>query len=1235
MLFSQNFKASLSDEKKQSVSSTSIMKRFTIAKNTNITKPLPSNSCSLSSTNSILADETGEKLSRKEQRDLLRIQNETEVSLPTLLITQSIISAFSYEEMCKISSVEVKNPASEGLGSVNDPRMGPYRNDVSCAKCFRMDCPGHYGIINFKVPIINPLYIKDIISVLRCVCNSCGGLLLTEESLRNRGILRLRGDKRLAAIGSLIKDQGCKRKPESLQGGEVIKCIENPNFWPTKSAEHNQIYYRNKKRGKIEKEGILLPLNKVQTILHGISAKDRELMGFELGTSPEDFIFRAILVIPPVARPPVTVKGKTEPDALTQLYITIVKDNEDPRTNPETKSGKLISHIKRLINNSDGKAPGRGQNVISYQEKIQGKGGLVRNTMMGKRLNFCGRTVASPDPNLKFGQIRLPRWMRAFLRKREKVHQLNIAFLQKLCDEEETIKREVEDEEGNVQIEKIVINKGREISHVFNRNGTRRGLEHGIKYQLKIGESVERFLMEGDIVLVNRAPTLHKQGIMAMEVVFGKQNTIGSHLSYTTPYNLDFDGDEQGILSIYTEEADIEARRLMTPINCLMSAPQNRPIMGAVMNTLSGAYKLTSPSELMEYSMGGKGKNVYESYIDEKETDPKKRRKVRRKIVSSPRVDDMTFSSCLLILTQTEQIPSLYERLARYNVHPRSGHALFSIVLPEDFQYEHDDVVIVDGILIRGRIRSAQIGASHRSIIQEVLEQYGTDRVSQLLTDLPRVIDIWFDTYGLSVGPADYCITDPAFKAQNREQYAKVKLQVAAQGDKMEDPLYEEQREARIIDIVGNISGLGMSLAQKFMMGNSSENQPVKNSLAIMAKQIGGGAKSDPFNIAQITASLGQQRFQGQRIEPKLTGGSRTLPSYEEEDQSIESRGYVRSSFLSGLTPQEFFFHMYGGREGLLDTGTKTSEIGSLNHRVGKAAENIIVNADGTVRSGTQMIYQFCYGGDGFSSEQLMRMKDKSLGDLAFFIDVETICNYINIGNGWIPGKINDILNKSRNPQMSQEEKVKSEVLLNQTRTEAQSIGIDFKEDTTREQLLNLILEQSSYGGTYQVSQEIDFLRQRATELNIDFPPDADEETLIKLIKLTNSVTGNPQILSQFKARELQELKDTADSFGIKYPEKVTMLMLTRMIDNYKKEQKFEELKNTMTSIGLNYEQYVFEQDPLVLKIDSLSNYLYDAGIKKLGSYKKITSISQIKRKNREDRKDREEQKSQVQELSL
>lgn len=933
-----------------------------------------------SSTKGPLADVKPEdvkiQISRTKQYEIARESREMLSKLPELSIVRTNISLYSWEEMQNQSVCEVTSSDTKGYESVNDPRMGVIGMGLACSSCGQIDCPGHYGRIKFKRPIFNPLSIRLVVSVLTAVCNTCGSLLLDKASFEREGLYKLSAEKRLNRLEALSAKLCCRKhqtldelsiwaeeygistddKTEqeirdelaekvdpdlidevSRKKGKMLKCPRNPKYFPQKIIDTSTVVYKfiKGKEDKTEGKEHSRTAEDVEAIFNRISKEDSLLMGFSSGSHPSQFIMKGMLVIPPIARPPDYQGGAIVPDQITQAIIQIVKAN-NKIVNPTDPNTDLYLAVKHLIDGKDGRFHTHGKEFVSIQGRIQGKGALMRETLMGKRGNYSARTVVGPDPSLKFGEISIPEAIANIITIPNTVTEFNYESLLEL------------------------LRRGR-ITHIKAKQGRNRDLRQMVKsgheYNIRIGDEVERLLQDGDWVILNRQPTLRKQSMMAGRARVVRRLTIGIPLAYTPAFNADFDGDEMNLVVPQSEEAIAEAIEILNLQKCVIAAGHNVPIMGLVYDAVTGAYLMTDPKMMM---------------------------------------DDELFLSCIDDLTESKQLATLFNRCEKYGVNVRSGKALFSALLPENFYYQKGDVIIIDGILTNGRITNQHIGASHRSIVQDIWKTYGDVRTSEFLTDAPFLIDKWLTAIGFSIGIGDCFSDDPRHAQIIKEEKAKSIVNIQALGPALKNPIEEEERERKIVGILNNVKGIGVKIAKEIMSKD--------NALGTMSKEVGGGAKGTPFNVGQIMGIIGQQFFRGMRLKPGPCS-RRTLPVFEEDDEDIEAYGFIPNSFLEGMNPPGFFFHHFASREGLTDTANKTAQTGYMEHRIVKALEDVRIGASGVVTNTNGVVFQSTYGLDGFDGGQLMKVNGVN-GEVASFIDIKSVTAQINSKYGWVPKKV-------------------------------------------------------------------------------------------------------------------------------------------------------------------------------------------------------------------------------------
>jgi DNA-directed RNA polymerase II subunit RPB1 len=907
-------------------------------------------------------------ISNVEQNQQIMRKYERDNKLPRYNIDGVSISMYSWEDMKRTSVANIVNTDPRGEGSVNDARMGPIDTDVRCAYCDQIGigCPGHNGLITFPRPIYNPLLIRPVISVLNCVCNDCGGLLIDADAARELRFTALSAERRLAALECFCKTLRCMRNRSEISN--VRQCKLNPHFLATELKETGQVRYyeRRLQDGKIivNKSGKreLLPIvsetgeKSVLQILDGIQDEDALLLGFEPGSHPRDIIMRGLLVIPNIARPPTYENGALMDSDVTRMYLSVLRAVKVLRqTQPVTTKSinELYCAVKQFFMKPDKKKSRPGE-VLSITELVQGKFAIMREIVMGKRNNYGGRTVSGPDPSLKYGQIRIPSVWAEILTKSVRVTQLNIEYIRYLLEQ----------------------------SHVthFTKRGTaiRRLYKPDVRFDLQVGDRVDRWLQNGDRIVINRQPTLRRQSMMAYEVVLGSQLSIGLHLSYTSPMNNDFDGDENNAWDPQDFEVEAEAEVLLNVKNNIMSSEKNTPIMGLIMNGPTATYLLSAPDIILKAE---------------------------------------TFGILTAMITASADLPTLRDRCINYGLHPLSGRALLSALLPADLTFHRRGkraLHIVDGILIDGRMTKSHVGPGG-SLIQEFWKSYGSERTSAFLTDAPWVLNRWLIEHGFTVGMADIVTTkiddqgnetDPNASLIEQE-LAKVYLQVAALGPPLTDTFEENHRRRQLKHYLDVALNVGNTVAKDILSQSTREN-----SIDVMTENK-AGTKGAAANIGQIMGIIGGQFYRGELLQPTITGNTRLLPAFERNDLNPLALGFVASSYERGLTVEEQFFLQAGSREGIMDTSLKTSETGTIQRRMEKATENMVVAADGSVRNTVGVMFQPCYN-CGYSTSEMISVGSGALPNLTSFIDVATVFEQLNSKRGWAPAEIVNRINENR-----------------------------------------------------------------------------------------------------------------------------------------------------------------------------------------------------------------------------
>ena len=339
------------------------------------------------------------------------------------------------------------------------------------------------------------------------------------------------------------------------------------------------------------------------------------------------------------------------------------------------------------------------------------------------------------------------------------------------------------------------------------------------------------------------------------------------------------------------------------------------------------------------------------------------------------------------ILERLEWIQKVSKKLG-YDIPMYCGKNLFSLMLPKNFNYTKKNdsrkdqpvVKIIKGVVLEGAISKSQLGQGHNTIIHVLHKEYGMEKAINFINNVQFIGNQYLTHRSFSIGIED-CIA----KSTKKIEDIAYKCFIEAK-DTEASISHERIRELKIGAILDKARDMSLKISRSDL---SDDNGFVSTVTA--------GSKGEYFNITQITGMLGQQNHMGSRIQPVYNRCRRTLPHYPLENQTMEqefeSRGFIKSSFLRGLNPQEFIFHSMTGREGISNSSMATSSSGYIQRKMVKVMEDIQVKYDGTVRNTNDWVFQWGYGGDGFDRTECSFQKEDN--DV-FFVDVQQVASRIN-----------------------------------------------------------------------------------------------------------------------------------------------------------------------------------------------------------------------------------------------
>ncbi|MCZ6581977.1 MAG: DNA-directed RNA polymerase subunit A', partial [Thaumarchaeota archaeon] len=856
------------------------------------------------------------------------------MSVQTMRMIDGIrFSVWSPTEIRKYSVAEITAPETydeDGMsvqGGLMDGRLGTLEPGQKCLTCGNTAarCPGHFGHIELAEPVLHIAFIDNIYKLLLTTCRSCGRLKLAQEELNEF--------KKIMEKEAAYTVVSVKHIPEKIieKAKRITKC---PHCGKT---QYELIF--TKPTIFIEKtevgENRLLPIT-IRERFSQITDDDMRLLGYDPVTArPEWFILQALPVPPVTVRPSIILEtGIRSEDDLTHKMVDIIRVNQRLKESKEAGTPPLIVqdlvdllqyHTTTYFDNEVSGIPQAhhrsGRPLKTLTQRLKGKEGRFRGSLSGKRVDFSSRTVISPDPNLDLSEVGVPESIAKRLTIPEIVTEWNIKRLKELV---------INGPDKFPGVNYIVRPDGIKIRLDFVED------KKTIADNIEVGYLVERHLYNGDIVMFNRQPSLHKMSIMAHYVRVLPGKTFRLHPSVCPPYNADFDGDEMNLHVPQSEEARAEATLLMRVQEQLISPRYGGPIIGGLRDFITGAYLLTK---------------------------------------DETRLTADEFANLAMLGGYKGTLPSPAIKENKKNFY--TGKQVFSLFLPKDFNYvitskwskgtkgPIKDVVIKNGELIKGIIDKSSIGAEEpESVLHRIAKDYGNEQAKNFLNSIMIITKQFITNYGFSYGYSDLELPEKIKDSISKgiqESYDRV-YDFISQAKKGVLHLTrglstEEALEVYIVNELAKARDVAGSTADK------SFDQT--NSGRIMATT---GARGSSLNLGQMAGALGQQSIRGKRIHKGYN--SRALAHFLQNDTNPDSMGFVKSNYRDGLSSLEFFFHAMGGREGLVDTAVRTQQSGYMQRRLINALEHLKLEYDGTVRDPHGHIIQFLYGEDGIDVQK-------------------------------------------------------------------------------------------------------------------------------------------------------------------------------------------------------------------------------------------------------------------------
>jgi len=984
-------------------------------------------------------------------------------------------------EIRKMSAVEVKTADtykddgraySQGL---MDMHMGVIEPGLVCPtdNCKYDESPGHFGHIQMELPVIHIGFVNLIKTALKATCNTCSKILLHDEpethpqnpelSEQDYYHRRVRDIILKHGVGStefskIIKEvekvtSGTKRKVCMHCGAAQGKItLDKPTTFKEKLETQGS--------GK-ETERKLNPRD-VREWLSSIPPEHLIFIGMDKQNRPEWTVLQVLPVPPITVRPSITLdSGDRSEDDLTHKLVDVLRINQRLRENRDSGAPQLIVedlwellqyHVTTYFDNqTSGIPPARhrsGRTLKTLTQRLKGKEGRFRSNLSGKRVNFCARSVISPDPYLGINEVGVPEKIareltvpiRVTLRNREQMRQMilrgpdvhpgvnyiirgdkrrvrinsrsrliNAGFRchNPECMEETTmrpdlhqvlpapnflpglvIRKEISRSiiDPSLEVESFVVDDSATIAnlrgedldgHSLEKDDPRAILHDRWMWELeqqdkpnpeplpgnlqvvcphctspsdewgdrtntedrlstidrdgnpKPGMLVERHLIDGDVAIFNRQPSLHRMSMMVHEVRVMQGHTFRFNLAVCTPYNADFDGDEMNLHVIQSEEARAEAKILMRVQEHILTPRYGGAVIGGIHDHISGAYLLSRPGTLIFVRHG------------------------------LEMLGNIGWIGELPEIVQDENGKDCFR-----------GQDIISLIIPDNihlrFRSRSNDDVIVKNGKVEGTLDKRAIGAEDGRLLDAIVQTNGPEKGAKFLNEFTQLSIAACTALGFTTGIDDEDLSPESLagiEKANADARTLVEEELASFGkdgkgyEARPGRTQRETLEENIMVMLDEGKQKAGDIAKDELNQSGSTNAAVNMAIS--------GARGSMDNLTMMAGSIGQAKVRGKRLERGYN--DRVLAHFKRGGRGALDRGFISNSFKRGLEPTEFFMLSISGRESLVDTAVRTAKSGYMQRRLINAMDDLKVYDDQmlSVRNTANRIIQFKYGEDG------------------------------------------------------------------------------------------------------------------------------------------------------------------------------------------------------------------------------------------------------------------------------
>ena len=838
----------------------------------------------------------------QELSDVSNIANITEVKFG-LLNPEALKKA----SVCHVTIPETYDGNEPKENGLFDPRMGVLERGRICPTddYDHTICPGYFGHIELPLPVYWIQHMDTIIKLLRCVCIRCANLLIDKSNpIIMKELKKKNGANAFKYVADLCTKQsskkciyngGCNAVQPTIYRKVMGDKYKNDNIIQI-DAEYSSDAFKDANEKKLK---FMLPVEHVLNIFKKITNEDAELLGFDiLDSRPEWMICTVVPVAPPAVRPSVRQdNNQRAEDDLTSKIAEIVKNvillkkelekalkkDSDVEKESSARQINLVHnmiqyHVATMVDNEIKNIPvssrRSGQPLKMIRQRLKGKEGRIRSNIMGKRVDFSGRTVVGVDPSISIDEYGVPMKIAMNLTVPEIVTKYNKEKLYRLVRNGPLV------HPGAKQITKMN----------YDENGIAHPEHIYLKYidrnsvVLEDGDVIDRHLMDGDWGQFNRQPSLHRMSMMAHKVKVMPGKTFRLNVYCTAPYNADFDGDEMNTHIPQNIQTAYELEKLTAVPTQIISPAKSEPIIQVNFDTMVAAFLITHP-HIKITKKNAFNLTMTNPQFTGKMPSPDKDGNWRGQDIFSMFLPDISF---------TKENKS-------YDMDP----------------VDHNKVIIENGVFKQGILDKTIIG---KTLIHMIFDSFGPEAVRNFLDNNQRMLNRWLSEHCFTLGMGDCIPTVDDNKKikefiETRIQNVNTIIKEANIG------IYNPDLDARFIhisleqDIKEQLDGAKYDF-EKYMKKTIDR----KNGMYITNSS---GAKGDVLSaICQTRGFLGQTSI----IDKRVAFGydKRTLPHFSKDDYGAISRGFIVNNFFNGLDPHEVFFHQMGGRVGVIDTAIKS-----------------------------------------------------------------------------------------------------------------------------------------------------------------------------------------------------------------------------------------------------------------------------------------------------------------------